>query len=456
MARSIPIVAIVGRTNVGKSSLFNALAGKRLAVVKDTPGITRDRNYVVVERFGAPFSLVDTGALCGEDSDALSSSVVAQTKLAIGEANIIIAVLDGKQGLHPLDFEVAALLRRCDKPVIWVMNKVDTKAATEQAPEFYQLGIEEVVPVSAAHKRGLEELVAALTLKLDLKEEEPGAETSAAIRVAILGRPNVGKSSLVNRLLGQERVVASDLPGTTRDAIHSEMLYEGQRYIFIDTAGLRRKARVQAESAERYSNLRAVRAMGDADVAVLVLDATEGAPSDQDLSIAELIHERGRGLVLVVNKWDAIAKDHRTVKAYKDAIYEQLKFVRYAPIIFTSAISGKRCVNVLQAVKEVYDQSRKRVTTGELNRVLSRAFQASPPPVWRGEPVKLFFATQVDVGPPTFVLFLNYPAGLPSSYLRYLKTVLRDNFEFKGCDLKLRLKKRTSKAQRELEGREEA
>ena len=463
MSQIIPVVAIVGRTNVGKSTLFNALAKRRLAIVQDRPGVTRDRNYALISQYGAPFTLVDTGGLVGEDeADAPSEildSVQAQAQIAIEESDLVLAVFDGLCGVHPQDQEVVDVLRRSGRPVLWVINKCEKALNEVLAAEFYGLGLDEIFPVSAAHRIGINELVRKIQAQLGLASEaveKAGLGPVDAIRVAVLGRPNVGKSSLVNKLLGQERLIISSMPGTTRDSIDSELTKSGQRYVLIDTAGLRKKARIEPLTVERFSNLRTLRSLARCDVAVLVMDATLGAPSDQEQKIASLIHERGRGLVLVVNKWDAIEKDHRTVKEYSDAVYQSLQFVRYAPIVFTSALSGRRCPNVLEKVKLVHENAHKRLATSELNKLLGRAMEHNPPPVHRGAPVKLFFATQIQVAPPTIVLFLNDPDGLRPSYIRYLQTWLRDAHPFEGVDVKFVKRKRTEKTQRKISAREEA
>lgn len=454
MGGNIPVVAIVGRTNVGKSTLFNAIAGRRVSIVDDSHGVTRDRNYSLVTRHGSPFTLIDTGGLIGEEESELQQAVRVQAEVAIREADLILAVLDGVYGPHPNDSDVVELLRLCGKPVLWVVNKCEKPSNELQSGEFYSLGLENLVCVSAAHKVGLDNLIAAIREKLDLDPEgaPPERDGNRPIRVALLGKPNVGKSTLVNRILGEERVVTSDIAGTTRDNIDIRITRDGEDFLLVDTAGLRKKANVEAVSVERYSNLRALKALASSDVAILMIDGTEG-PSEQDTKIAGLIHERGRGLVIVVNKWDAVEKDHRTVKAYERMVYERLKFVRYAPIIFASALTGRRCPSILQTVKKVRDQSLIRIQTSELNKIMEHAFKAKPPPVYRGEPIKLFFATQVEVAPPTFVLFVNHPDRLNYSYERYIRNSLRKHYPFEGSDIKLSFRKRTEKSHGKAGGR---
>lgn len=458
MGRRVPLVAVVGRTNVGKSSLFNSLLGKRHSIVEDTPGVTRDRLYGLCRRWGTAFSLVDTGGLVGEEEHGLHESVRRQAEIAISEADLVIALFDGLTGLHPYDREIVELLQRSGKKTIWVVNKCEKPVTAQSIGEFYALGLgedDELVPVSAAHNIGIRELGEAIAKELKTsggRGSRLTAEGENRIRVAVVGKPNVGKSTFVNRLVGSERVVAADRPGTTRDSIDTELTRDGQEYLLIDTAGLRKKARVDSGSVERYSNLRALRALAVCDIAVLLLDATEGRPTDQDAKIASLIHERGRGLVIVVNKWDAIEKDHKTAQKYRDDIYDVFRFVKYAPVLFVSALTGARCPKVLEQVRGVYYGARERVQTAELNRILQRAFQHRPPPSYRGQLIKYYFATQVDVAPPTFVLFVNYPKKVPFSYVRFLKQRIRDEFPFPGSNLKVVLRKRTESKERVVGG----
>lgn len=456
MARPVPLVAIIGRTNVGKSSLFNALAGRRLAVVRDEPGVTRDRHYAYVARHRFPFTLIDTGGIVGEDENELRSSVRAQAELAIEESDAIIALFDGVAGPQALDDEVVTILRRSGKPVVWVVNKTEHSMTRAASAEFYALGVDNVVPVSAAHKLGLDELLEALATALQVGEDttfESRPSQDDIISLAVIGKPNVGKSTFLNKLFGKERVVTSPIAGTTRDNISIEFEHQQQRFRVIDTAGLRRKARVSDESSERYANLRTLRALASCDVAVVLLDATEGPPTEQDAKIAGLAHERGRSLIIAVNKWDAIEKDSTTAKAYTEAVQEAFKFAKYAPILFISALTGKRCTQVLEVAQRLHQAARVRVPTGELNRILSKAFGAQPPPVYRGSPIKLFFATQVEVAPPTFVLFVNFPKRLSFGYERYLKNSIRAEYPFEGVDIKLQLRKRTEKTQSKIDRR---
>ena len=440
---------------MGKSTLFNAIAGRRLSIVQDEPGVTRDRNYTLVTRFGFPFSLVDTGGLVGEEDNALRDLVRTQTEAAIAEADLIIAVLDGLHGVHPLDSDVFRLLQRCETPVLWVVNKCESSNAQQNAVEFYSLGIQDPSFISAEHKVGIRELVDVMHSYLVDEELEEGAVENAEeessepqpIKIAILGKPNVGKSTLVNKLIGKERVVTSDLAGTTRDSIKIPLKRDGVDYLIFDTAGLRRKARVDDATVERFSNLRAIRSLAECDVAVLVIDAEQGAPTEQDAKIASLIHERGRGFIIAVNKWDAVEKDHRAVKSYTDAIRRELKFGSYAPIIFISAKSGRRCPSVLEKSKQIFLACNERIKTAEVNRIMKEAVDRRPPPSYRAQPIKLFFATQVETRPPEFVLFMNFPDKIGYAYLRYLRNTIRETLPFEGYDIKLHLKKRSEKSE---------
>jgi GTP-binding protein len=455
MSRKIPVVAIIGRTNVGKSTLFNALAKRRIAIVEDSPGVTRDRNYTLIKTYGAPFGLIDTGGLVGEDEEqvkGMSQLVRAQADMAIQDCDLVLVVFDGLHGPHALDHEVVDHIRRSGKPVLWVVYKCEQPLNEVLSAEFYTLGLDELHCVSAAHRDGLQDLGNAISAKLGISGLKPSTEEDEKhIRIAVVGRPNVGKSSLVNKILGEDRLIAADAPGTTRDCIDIELIREGRHFTLVDTAGLRKKAKVESGTLERFSNLRSLKALVGCDVAVLVLDATEGLPSDQDKKIAELIHERGRGFILVVNKWDLVEKDHRTVKQFEEAIFRELPFARYAPMLFVSALTGRRCPNVLREAAKIYDGAREKISTGALNKLLERIFQINPPPVVRGQPVRLYFATQISVAPPTILMFLNYPENLPQSYLRYVKTHLRKVHPMEGVDIKFELRKRTDKQQRKIE-----
>ncbi len=469
MTKRIPTVAIIGRTNVGKSSLFNAIVGKPISIVEDAPGVTRDRHYALVERFGFQMTLIDTGGFVGEEeANQLHEAVRRQAEIAITEADLILCVFDGLHGVHPLDSEVVDYLRRGKKPVIWIINKTEKQDTKDSSAEFYGLGLDDLISISAAHKEGIKPLMERVreALKIppasspdgadelvvpEVEEELPGEEV---IRVALVGKPNVGKSSLFNRILGEDRVVVSSLPGTTRDAVDREIVRNGKRFRFVDTAGLRKKARVDEGTVERFSNVRTLRSLARCDVAVLVIDAQDGGITEQDTKIAGLVHERGRGLIIVVNKWDAIEKDHHTVHDFTEAVRHGLKFAAYAPIIFVSALSGRRCPSILEMVEEVYLGSQQRIQTSDLNRIFNRAFTGKAPPVYHGEPIKLYFSTQIGTAPPTFVLFVNHPKRINFSYERYLKNCLREHYPLPGLDIKLIFKKRTSKEERKHGGQD--
>ncbi|MFO0417012.1 MAG: ribosome biogenesis GTPase Der [Pseudomonadota bacterium] len=468
----LPTVCIVGRTNVGKSTLFNALAGKRKAVVKDQPGVTRDRCFEVVTRFDFPFTLIDTGALVGEETIALHQSVREQTELAIRQSDVVIVVFDGLHGLHPLDNQVVDLMRQIDKPVIYVANKCEKPSAALTATELYGLGIEEIIPLSAAHRRGIRDLMAKLTelinpvelnlansndeLDGDISFDEQGQVTepeiipdevessdTGVINLAIIGKPNVGKSTFVNTLLGEERMITSPIAGTTRDSIKSSLTRNGRVFEIVDTAGLRKKAGVQDDSVERFSNIRTLRSLAQSDVAVFLLDAAEGIPTEQDARIVGLAHEKGKSLVIVVNKWDLIEKDSKIAEAYRRAIRSVFKFAAYAPVVFVSALTGLRCYNVLDTVEEVHRASTKRLSTADVNKLFSDAFAQKPPPVYRGQPIKLLYATQVATKPPTFAVFVNHPDRLRFNYERYLKNTVRRAFDFPGNDVRILFRRRS-------------
>ncbi len=435
-------VAIVGRTNVGKSTLFNLIAGKRLSIVADTPGVTRDRNYTLIQRPDVNFMLIDTGGFLAEEYDHLYDSVKKQTIFAIEEADCIVAVVDGISGLHPYDKELAQTLRQQEKKVIWIINKCEKPSTVEQAVEFHALGIDEYFCISAAHNQRVDEVLR--QIKKVLGNTEDDSSKIDSLKVAILGKPNVGKSTLVNRLIGENRVITSDHAGTTRDRIYLPLQYEEEELLLVDTAGLRKKRKVKDESIERYSTLRTLRELATCDVAVLMLDATQGPPSDQDINIGALIHERGRCLIIAVNKWDAVEKDHKSAKKFKDEVYEQFKFAKYAPVLFISAQTGRRCTNVLKKALQVYKNSQFRIQTSDLNKTLERIFIKNPPPVHRGQPVKLFFATQIGISPPTIVLFLNLPTKISAPYQRYIIRNLREAYPFEGVAIKISLRKKRS------------
>lgn len=549
MSVRTPIIAIVGRPNVGKSTLFNRMLGDERAVVEDIAGVTRDRNYARVDRFEVPFYVVDTGGFEKDPKEEMSKLVVEQTQVAIDEADAVVVLFDGNAGVRPGDRDVVDHLRGIDKPVIFAVNKCDGVEQQQKVLEFYELGVSELLDVSALYGHGLQTLVDRLLTALsnydllvqsardkyaaeskaadeaeyvaaqkvaderakELKEyqeiepeEEPeplpeiepefapvyvpmseeekadGYEKENRLRsrskldrysnaeldpeevaeyfaededveqepvelplitMAIIGRPNVGKSTLLNTITGESRAITSNVAGTTRDTLDFQFRREGQEYLILDTAGLRRKGRVTDE-IEKYSTLRSLRALSDCDVAVVMLDAVEG-PTDQDAKIAGLAHEAGKGIVVVVNKWDLVEKDHKTIKEYEQKVRTVMKFIQYAPIVYASALSGRRCPSVIETVKKVAQARSMMVNTGRLNRVLRRALDQYSPSSYRGRPIKLYYATQLRASRPMFFLYFNYPRQVHFSHMRFMKNAIREEFGFEGTDIKLIAKKRT-------------
>lgn len=532
--RRTPIVAIVGLPNVGKSTLFNRIVGRQLAIVDDTPGVTRDRNYALVERYSIPFYLVDTAGFdeAGAGSDELHALAQRQTKAAVEEADAIIAVFDAKAGVQPGDHLLLDFLRQAKQPLLYVVNKVDGQEQSELTYAFYELGVDELQDMSALHGRGVRDVVESVLRRVpdyealraicerdeadvdmahdqvsddivdeleafeeeqeEVSEREPeyredhfvapmfepgeeqdeeqylrefgtrqlsgfdpdedleGADKEAQpvvqivepelVRVAIIGRPNVGKSTLLNRFIGEDRAITSSVAGTTRDTLHAELVREGKRFQLVDTAGLRRKGRV-GDNIEQYSVLRAMRAIGQCDVAVVVLDASSG-PTDQDAKVVGIAHEQGKGIVVAVNKWDLVEKDHKTVKEFGDQVREAFKFAPYAPIVYCSAIRGRRVPNLLDAAWEIARERTKRISTNHVNRTVTRALRRVPAPTYRGQTLKCYFVSQIDIAPPRFVAFLNYPDEANFSYRRSIKNALRREYGFEGTDIKLIYRKR--------------
>jgi len=432
------IVAIVGRPNVGKSALFNRIAGRRLAIVEGEPGVTRDRIYAECQWQGRRFILVDTGGIDFGAREGFAALARRQAELAVEEADVILFVVDARDGLVAPDQEVAGALRRSQKPVLVVANKVDHRRLVPQAAEFYALGLGEPLPVSAEHGLGIADLLDRMIQLLPAGGEEDEAEDE--VRVAVIGRPNVGKSSLVNRMLGEERSIVTEIPGTTRDALDSHVTRDGIRYTLIDTAGIRRRSRIE-EPVERYSVIRALRAVDRADVCVLLLDATE-LVTEQDKRIAGYAHEAGKGMIIGVNKWDLVEKDDKTADRFEEQIREQLGFLQYAPILFLSAKTGQRVHRVFELAHYVANQHALRISTGRLNEVLHQATMRLEPPTDKGERLRIYYGTQSGVKPPTFVLFVNEPKLMHYSYLRYLENQLRENFGFVGTPIRFRLRKR--------------
>ena len=434
-----PIVAILGRPNVGKSTLFNRLAGGRIAIVEDTPGVTRDRLYRDAEWGGSLFTIVDTGGLDFTDKeDPFGERVRAQAQIAIEEADVLLFIVDGRSGITSQDVIIANLIRKAQKPVILVVNKVEQFKNNLDFYEFYQLGLGEPIPISAVHGMNTGDLLDLLVKHFkEIPEED---EEPDLIKIAVVGRPNVGKSSLVNAILGQERVIVSNIPGTTRDAIDSPLIKDEQRYLLIDTAGMRRKGNIE-EDTERYSVMRALRAIDRSDVVLIVLDALEGV-SEQDKRIAGYVHEAGKGAIIVVNKWDLVQKDDKTLKRFEDEIRKQLAFMPYASTIFVSALTRQRVMKIFDLVNFVAEQQCLRVSTSVLNEVISEAVQLTPAPSYKGKRLKILYATQAGIKPPHFILFVNEPALLHFSYLRYLENKLRENFGFEGVTIRITARKR--------------
>ena len=440
-----PIVAIVGRPNVGKSSLFNRLIGERRAIVEDMPGTTRDRVYGTSNWGGVEFTVVDTAGLLGEDEAAAGSGTLAeilkdtreQVQSAIEEADVILFVTDVKIGVNAGDHEFADMLRRTDKPTILVVNKADSLTRREDSVEFYNLGLGDPYPISAYHGSGTGDLLDRLVESLPESEEEP--ETDGP-RIAIAGRPNVGKSRLLNAILGQERAIVSDMPGTTRDSLDTQIEWEGEPITLIDTAGIRRRGRIDP-GIERFSVLRSMRSIERADVCLFLMDATEGFTA-QDLHIAGFIDEQKKGCVIVINKWDLIEKEAGTMEDYRAKAREAFDFMPYAPIVFTSAKFGQRIHQVMEAALSVVEQRDRRVPTAKLNQVLKDAVQKHPPPSRPGKWMKFYYVTQVDAAPPTFVFFCNDPEGLHFSYRRYLENELRATFGFEGTPIRMSFRAR--------------
>ncbi|MBQ6844642.1 MAG: ribosome biogenesis GTPase Der [Agathobacter sp.] len=430
---SKPIVAIVGRPNVGKSTLFNTLAGERISIVKDTPGVTRDRIYADVSWLDYNFTMIDTGGIEPESKDIILSQMREQAQIAIDTADVIMFIVDVRQGLQDADSKVADMLRRSHKPVVLVVNKVDSYEKFQaDVYEFYNLGIGDPFPISSTEKTGLGDMLDEVvkyfpeSAKQEVEDERP--------RIAIIGKPNVGKSSLINKLAQEERSIVSNIAGTTRDAIDTAVKYNGKEYVFIDTAGIRRKSKI-VEEIERFSIIRAVAAVERCDVAIIMIDATEGV-TEQDAKIAGIAHDRGKGVIIAVNKWDAIEKDNNSVKEHTQDIRDVLSFMPYAEILFISAKSGQRLHKIFETIDVVIENNSMRVATGVLNEIVTEAVAMQQPPTDKGKRLKIYYTTQVSVKPPTFVVFVNDKNLMHFSYTRYLENRIRDTFGFKGTALR--------------------
>ena len=441
---SKPIVAIVGRPNVGKSTLFNVIAGDTISIVKDTPGVTRDRIYADCEWLNMNFTLIDTGGIEPDSKDIILSQMREQAEIAISTADVIVFIVDVRQGLVDADSKVADLLRKSRKPVVLAVNKVDSVAKYgNDVYEFYNLGIGDPIAVSAASRLGIGDLLDEVVKHFDSEQMEE--EEDERPRIAVVGKPNVGKSSIINKLLGENRVTVSDIAGTTRDAVDTEVIHEGTPYVFIDTAGLRRKSKIK-EELERYSIIRTVSAVERADVVVVVIDAIEGV-TEQDAKIAGIAHERGKGIIVAVNKWDAIEKTDKTIYEYTRKIKEILSFIPYAEFLFISAATGQRLTKLFEMIDVVRQNQNLRVATGVLNEIMTEAVAMQQPPSDKGKRLKIYYMTQVAVKPPTFVIFVNDKELMHFSYTRYLENQIRNAFGFKGTSLKFLVRERKGKEQ---------
>lgn len=437
MSQSLPVVAVVGRPNVGKSTLFNRFLGSRVAIVDDRPGVTRDRNFGRAEWTGRSFFAVDTGGVIEDSDEPLDRSIRLQAMAAVAEADVILFVVDGKTGVHPLDEKLGEVLRKADKPVLLVANKVDNLPNDLAHHDFWSLGMGEPIPVSAISGKGSGDLLDRVMAALPPTPETPVEE--GIIRVAVVGKPNVGKSSFVNRLFGEERVVVSEVAGTTRDPVDTPMTYHGRTLVFVDTAGLRRQSKVK-DSLEYYSSLRTERVVRDADVCIVLVDASEGELHHQDVRIAELAWEAGAGVILVANKWDLVEKETDTAPHFEKSMKQRYPFLAWVPIVFASALTGQRIRKTLDLALEVHDERRRRIDTHEVNEALDALTRRQPPPHHRGRPVKLKYATQVTTAPPTFAIFANYPKEVPEHYIRYLLNGFRARWPFTGTPVRLRIR----------------
>jgi len=433
-----PIIAIVGRPNVGKSTLFNRIVGGKKAIVANEPGVTRDRNYADVEWEESPFTLIDTGGFEPVSKDRIFIQMREQCQLAMDEADVILFLMDGKEGLTPSDKEIANILRQVNKPVFYIVNKIDGPKHEEKVFEFYGLGVETIYSISAEHRYGVDGLMDEAVKVLPRTTEEKWDRK--ATKVAVVGRPNVGKSSLINRLLGYKRVMVDEAPGTTRDSIDTFFERDGKRYILIDTAGIRRKSRISFR-LEKFSIVEALRTIDRSDVVLLLLDSEEGVTS-QDARIGGFIQEKGKGCILVLNKWDLIEKDSQTMVEFERKIYSDLKYLSYAPILFISALTGQRVPKILNRVDQVSEQMKKRISTSPLNRSFRQWVERFTPPFYKNRRVKLNYITQVSTAPPTFMISTNIPEGIHFSYERYLTNQMRETYGFEGVPILLQFRKK--------------
>ena len=436
MSRTLPVVAVVGRPNVGKSTFFNRVIGGRVAIVDERPGVTRDRNFSKAEWAGHHFYVVDTGGVIEGSDEPLDRAIREQAYAAVAEADVILFLVDGKAGVHPLDERLAEILRKSGPPVLLVVNKMDNLPRDQSHLDLWSLGMGEPIPVSALSGKGSGDLLDAVVASLP--EQENVDEEEGVIRVAVVGKPNVGKSSFVNRLFGEDRVVVNEVPGTTRDPVDSPLQYHGKNLVFVDTAGLRRQSKIK-DSLEYYSALRTAKVVREADVCLVLVDATEPIHV-QDLKVAEQAWEAGAGVILVANKWDLVEKDHQTAPQFEKDLKERAPFLRWIPAVFTSALSGQRVRKCLDVILEVQEERHRRIATADVNEALAGLLRHQPPPHSRGRRVKIRYGTQVSVAPPTFIFFANLPKALPEHYIRYVHNNLRDRWGFVGSPIRVRFR----------------
>ncbi len=432
-----PVLVIVGRPNVGKSSLFNTIVGKKKAIVEDYPGVTRDRNYADFEYAGKAYTLIDTGGFFIHSEEPILKEMKKQVTLAIEEADGIIALFDGKEGLNPLDKEIVNFLRTYKKPVFYVINKIDHQSHKDRVLDFYELGVGKIYSISAEHRLGVDELLD--DISKEIVSESP-SEKSYDARIAVLGKPNVGKSSLINAILGYERAIVSHIPGTTRDAIDTEITLNDKTYLFIDTAGIRKKSRISLK-LEKFSVMEAIRALDRVDIALLVVDAYEGV-SEQEQKIAELIKERGKGSIIVMNKWDKIEKTSDTKDFFLERVSKELPFIDYSPKVFVSALEKTGVNNIFTKIELVSRALKTRISTGVLNRIINELQERNPLPVYKGRRLKIYYGTQQDICPPFFVLFANYPEAIPSTAIKYIERRIREHYSFVGTPIKIIVRKK--------------
>ncbi|HHZ03469.1 MAG TPA: ribosome biogenesis GTPase Der [Tissierellia bacterium] len=436
------MVTIVGRPNVGKSTLFNRIAGKRISITEDTPGVTRDRIYAECEWLDNHFTLIDTGGIEPDTTDTIFAQMRVQAEIAIDMADVVLFMVDGKEGIVPADMEVAQILRKAKKEIVLVVNKMDRFVDEDNIYEFYNLGLGDPIPISSSEALGIGDLLDVVVSRF--KKTMDTSEEEDRIKIAVIGKPNAGKSSIINRIVGEERVIVSDIPGTTRDAIDTKFENDGKKYTLIDTAGIRKKSKV-TEAVEKYSVLRAFTAVERADICILVIDAKKGI-TEQDIRIAGYSHENNKGLIIVINKWDLIEKDNKTFKEYTENIREKLAYAPYAPIITVSALTGQRVNKILELVDEIYSYRNLRVSTGVINDILTEAVLMNPPATVKGKRLKIFYGTQVAVNPPKFLIFVNDKEMVHFSYERYLENKIRESFEYKGTPIIIEFRNRNEKS----------